>query len=754
MGKRSGATVGMRRVREVVLTLGAMLPLSAAIAQTIDTSPATSATSDAPEMMQSSQLGTVTVTAERKAENIQDVPISVTTLSGDALNALTATGQDVRVLATHIPSLNIESSTGRVSPRFYIRGYGNTDFSAFASQPVSVIMDDVVQENVILKGIPMFDIADVEVLRGPQGTLFGRNTPAGVVKFESVKPTLDKVSGYYNLSDGTHNASIMEGAINVPLSDQWAMRFSAQVQHKDNWVTNIGNPNQTSLDGYNERAARLQFLYQPSTSFNALISLHDRSTSGSARLFSANIIQPGTNNLVPGYSPSVIDINSNNTQNLHAAGGNVHLTWNLDNDLSLHSITGLETVSSFFSQGDIDGGTPTGPGFIPFQVATAGSVPHLNQFSQEFRVESKYKGPLNWQTGLYYFNENVLADNIGYDAYSSAEPQTSLLRNRQKNQAEALFGSLSYDVSSRMKLRGGVRYTRDTKDFSTEIDQNVAFTGPGSISETAHNISWDTSADYKLTNDVNAYARVATGYRAPSIAAPSANVPITVAKAETVTSYEAGIKADLFDHRARANFSVYAYDVKNQQLTAVGGASNSITLVNAAKTVGRGAELDFQARVTPNLLMTLGGSYNFTKIEDPNLFVAGCASCTMLNTQNSAGFFSINGNPLPQAPKWNIDASARYTIPTANGEYFLSTDWAYRSQINLFLYNSTEFTGKALLDGGARVGYDWDGGKYEVAAFVSNMLNKVVVTGAIDFDNLTGFTNDLRMFGVQFRATF
>jgi len=251
MGKKSGVTVGMRHMREVVLTLGAMLPLSAAIAQTIvapaatpttpaaPATPATPATSDAsdaaPEMMQSSQLGTVTVTAERKAENIQDVPISVTTMSGDALNALTATGADVRVLAAHIPSLNIESSTGRVSPRFYIRGYGNTDFSAFASQPVSLIMDDVVQENVILKGIPMFDIADVEVLRGPQGTLFGRNTPAGVVKFESVKPTLDGVSGYYNFSDGTHNASIVEGAVNVPLSDQWAMRISAQIQHKDNW---------------------------------------------------------------------------------------------------------------------------------------------------------------------------------------------------------------------------------------------------------------------------------------------------------------------------------------------------------------------------------------------------------------------------------------------------------------------------------------------------------------------------------------
>jgi iron complex outermembrane recepter protein len=134
------------------------------------------------------QLQTITVTAERRLENIRDVPSAVTALQGETLEMLNAGGQDIRQLAGRVPSLNAESSFGRAFPRFYIRGIGNTDFDLNASQPVSLVYDDVVQENPILKGFPIFDMAQIEVLNGPQGTLFGRNSPAGVVKFESVKP--------------------------------------------------------------------------------------------------------------------------------------------------------------------------------------------------------------------------------------------------------------------------------------------------------------------------------------------------------------------------------------------------------------------------------------------------------------------------------------------------------------------------------------------------------------------------------------
>ncbi len=156
------------------------------------------------------------VTAERRAENIRNVPSSISTVSRDDLDVLATGGQDVRVLAGRVPSLNVESSFGRAFQRFYIRGYGNGDFRLNASQPVSLIYDEVVQENPILKGFPIFDLDQIEVLRGPQGTLFGRNTPGGVVKFDSVRPA-SEFGGYVNISDATYNTANLEGAINIPL---------------------------------------------------------------------------------------------------------------------------------------------------------------------------------------------------------------------------------------------------------------------------------------------------------------------------------------------------------------------------------------------------------------------------------------------------------------------------------------------------------------------------------------------------------
>src|SRR5712675_513501 len=133
----------------------------------------------------SDTLEVVIVTATRREQNLNDVPFSATALSGEPLLTLGSAGDDIKQLAFKVPSLNIESSNGRAFPRFYIRGYGNSDFHDFASQPVGLVYDDIVQENPALKGFPIFDQADVEVLRGPQGTLFGRNSPAGVVKLES-----------------------------------------------------------------------------------------------------------------------------------------------------------------------------------------------------------------------------------------------------------------------------------------------------------------------------------------------------------------------------------------------------------------------------------------------------------------------------------------------------------------------------------------------------------------------------------------
>jgi len=733
--------------KRVAAAHGAVLVLAAL--------PAGAALAQAAQAAQANELQTVTVSAQRRTENIKEVPVSVTAIKGERLDVLVSGGDDIRLLAAKVPSLNIESSNGRTFPRFYIRGYGNTDFSLFASQPVSLIVDDIVQENPILKGFPIFDVAGVEVLRGPQGTLFGRNTPAGVVKFESEKPNLKKVEGYYNLSYGSHGTTNVDGAVNVPLSDKWAMRVSALRQHRDDYVNNysdLAKTNKTGeLDGYNEHAERVQFLYTPDSTFSALFNVHQRTTAGSARLFRANLIKKGTNDFADGTDLDSVVTNALNFQDLKTQGANMRLSWDLG-PVKLYSITGYETVNHYNSRGDIDGGVIGGPGLVPFQVQTASRLTDLKQYSQEFRVESKNAGPLNWQAGLYYFDEDATGGSDNFDSVTQA--QTSRVISNQTNQAWAAFGSMTYAVNDAFTVRGGIRYTDDKKEFNTLEHTNVVLIGPAGVSESKSKVNWDLSGTYKLTPDVNLYARVATGFRAPSIAAASATVPVTVADAETITSYEGGIKADLFERRARVNFSIYDFEVKNQQLTVVGGNSNITKLINANKTKGQGAELDFEGIVSPSLRVTAGASYNFTKIEDPNLYVAKCAQCTITDPVGSNGLVSINGNALPQAPKWIVNATARYSVPVADGEFFVYTDWSYRTKINFFLYEAAEFVGKPLTEGGVRVGYNWAGGKYELAAFGRNILDQRRITGAIDFNNLTGFANEPRTYGVQFKGNF
>ena len=717
------------------------------------------------------QLETITVTAERRSEDIKDVPNSVSAIRGELLDTLNSGGQDVRMLSGRAPSLNIESSFGRAFPRFYIRGLGNTDFDLNASQPVSLVFDDVVQENPLLKGFPMFDIDQIEVIRGPQGTLFGRNSPAGVVKFESAKPS-QRPEAYITLGGGSFSAGNFEGAINVPINPQMAFRFSAQVQHRDDWVDNtFPNAKNRELEGYDDNAVRAQLLWGD-RSFSALFNLHARKLDGTARLFRANIIKPGTNDLVDGFDEEKISIDGKNEQNLDAFGGSVRLRWDFG-PTALTSITGYEKLDSY-SRGDIDGGfgavfaPPMGPGFIPFPSESADGMPKHRQLTQEFRLESRSGAPFSWLVGAYFFKEDINIDSFSYDTLAGGV-QNGYARQQQENKAAALYGSVNMAFGGGWGVRAGLRYTKDEKEFSAQRTQSPiggGATGVLTTSPSDNDTSGDVSVSYALNKDVNVYARYARGFRAPSVQGRILfGDTLSVAKSEHVDSFEGGIKGDFWNKRARMSLTAFSYEVKDQQLTAVGGNANFNQLVNAAKSTGKGAEIDFQAILTDNLLVSLSGSYNRTEIKDPNLRIDACGSgCTVLDPitapiDPSIGKFaptvSINGNPLPNAPKTVYNFTLRYGIPFANGsEAYIFTDWAYRSKINFFLYESVEFTGKALTEGGLRVGYRWQNGKYEVAAFGRNITNEIRVIGGIDFNNLTGMINEPRSYGVQFRALF
>ncbi|MFN9450402.1 MAG: TonB-dependent receptor [Rubrivivax sp.] len=758
------------------LSLASPLLAPLAMAQTSGSTPAA----------EPGQLTVITVTAERRAENIQAIPNSVSTIGNELLDTLNTSGQDIRMLSGRVPSLNIESSFGRAFPRFYIRGYGNTDFRLNASQPVSLIYDDVVQENSILKGFPAFDLDRIEVLRGPQGSLFGRNTPAGVVKFESARPRLGKTEGYASASVGTFSTVNLEGAANLPTGPTSALRISLLNQTRNDWVKNTqaGEPTQ-DLEGYRDSAVRLQWLTQPSKDFSALANVHARDYDGSARLFRANIISTGSNSLVPGFDPKKISIDGKNESNLQNVGANLRLRWGLGGGLSLHSITGYENVNTY-SRGDIDGGfgasflPASGPGLIPFASETADGIPKHRQLTQELRLETDNKGPLNWQAGLFFFDEDYRIESFSYDSLSPTNAQDGYQRIRQKNRAVAVFGALNWQLNPQTQLRAGLRYTKDDKDLTVEAYNTTAFVpcvlaakctlaqlaaqepdGRLGASPSDSKLSWDISGSYALNKDVNLYLRAATGFRGSSVQSAGPFNAKSVAGPENNTSVEAGVKADLLNRRARLNVSVFDYTVKDLQLTAVGGAGNANILLNAKKAKGRGFEADMQALIGDNLMASLGVGYNDTRIQDPNLLVAFCAQCTVTDPTVNVGMQAnpslrarIDGNPLPQAPKTTVSFTLRWSKPTPDGELYVLTDWVYRSKVNFFLYEAREFVGPALTEGGLRVGYVFGKGKYEVAGFGRNITNQIRVVGGIDFNNNTGFINEPRTWGVQFKANF
>jgi len=352
----------------------------------------------------------------------------------------------------------------------------------------------------------------------------------------------------------------------------------------------------------------------------------------------------------------------------------------------------------------------------------------------------------------------------------------NVIENQSDNE-KGIYDSATYQLLDPFKIGAGIRYTADQKSYN---DNNVNYynfgfsnppyynydptqvykvigTSSGGASSNTSKVTWDTTGDYAVTPTTNLYYRVATGYMPAAMHYNSADYATPeVARPSTTISFEAGIKGSAFAHMIDYTFDGYAWNTKNMELTAVGGSGNIVTILNAKNVIGRGLEAQADLRPTEQLTLHGSASYNYTKIEQAGLTTAGCSGgCEMINAPAGNGNYYINGNPLPQAPRFILDGSARYDVPVdGDKDVYFSTDWSWRSGVDFFLYRSVNFDGPALLQGGMRLGYvDYDR-NLEVSVYARNILNTVVATGAIDFSNLEGFINDPRIVGVEVKKSF
>ena len=351
----------------------------------------------------------------------------------------------------------------------------------------------------------------------------------------------------------------------------------------------------------------------------------------------------------------------------------------------------------------------SGPGEIPFPSETASGIPTLRQFSQEVRLMSAGARRLAYQFGLYYFREFVEMEDINYNTLDG------MVRQEQEATARAAFAAMTFQWLEELELSAGLRLSDDAKDYTAWRDEAPAVTGAGPLGPIHQNPqdtvwSGDLSLRYRAAQGVQTYLRAARGFRTPSIQGRLLfGDAVTLADTETILSFEGGTKLRLWGQRLHLNMAAFHYFMQDQQLTAVGGETNFNRLVNAESTIGRGFETELTILPITSLEVSAGLSYNHTRIDDPHLAVQGCgAPCTVLDPPASAasGTFSIDGNGLPQAPGWIADVTERYIVALPAGAHLVaSTDWACRSRVRFFLYDSVEYADDWLLEGGVRLAY-------------------------------------------------
>lgn len=728
-------------------------------------------------------LGDIVVTAERRTENLQNVPVSVGVVSGDQLRGLQAGGDDILSLSGRVPGLYAETTTGRIFPRFYIRGLGNIDFYLGASQPVSIIHDDIVLEHVVLKSNPVYDMDQVEVLRGPQGSLFGRNTTAGIIKVDTIRPSTDRWTGRVNASYGEYNSVNVDAGVGGPLiQDTLAVRVSGLYQRRDDWVDNLYDgpsadgtvsPKKNAMGGFEERDGRIQLLLEPvGSNFSMLTSFHARSYEGTSTIFHRNALKKGSNSVEAEPRDKIaLDEAHNNPQAYDTYGASNRIALDFG-PVTLTSITGWETTKGY-SRGDTDGGA--GADYPVNGVANGfgqsqGNVRDLDQLTQELRLASNGDTRFKWQVGAMWFEERNITDfyQRAYFLEGAARNPNNWVRLRNENTSWALFGQASYELAPGLTVTAGGRYTNDTKKTrllktADRADGTVTYTGRRYVRLSDEKPSWDVSVMYEASPEVSVYARVAEGFRGPTIQGRSAvfNSDFTTADSETILSGEAGIKTTLFDNKVRFNLSGFAYRVKDIQLNGNDSDGNGV-LFNADKAEAYGLEAELEARPIPNLTLTAGLSLLHTEIKDPDVYAQVCALngtvvCTVEDPTltNARGVFAqIDGNPLPNAPKYTANLTARYDVPLGNGgTLFAATDWMLQGYTNFVLYKTREFHSDGDFEGGLRIGYTAPGGRYEIAAFARNITNEKNLKGVIE-NYMAAVFNEPRVIGGSISAKY
>ncbi len=689
----------------------ALLPAMAGMAQAQDSAEGAAA----------APIESVVVTARKRSESIQTVPMSISAVSGEDLTR--AGDSTMRDIGAKFPGVSFNDSNGP-GGEFSIRGV--TSANSGSDTSIGLYIDDVFIGSEASIGERLFDLQSVQVLRGPQGTLFGRNTVAGAINVVTNKPT-DTFGGEVQAEVGNHGLYQGGIALNVPLvDDQLFARGSFVYRTHDGYLKNtVDGSSGNEENGYSGRA---QLLFTPTSRLNVLVSFdtsHDDACDNMFRIVSGLLYTGNTNPNQSAWDSTCSDKRDVN-------GGSVRVDYDL----------GWANFSSISAYRHVSIGFLTDRDFTATPIITTGASTDRDQFTQEFRLTSPDSGDFRWVAGAFYYNTDELNDTLAtlgpgylgpgnYD-YVDATAKT-------KTWSLAGYGSAEYHFSPNWSAELGIRYTYEHRRL--DYVQTATLPVPGFSPVPAFQDGVDGSefspaatVSYHWSPDTMAYVRVARGYKSGGFNTSISSNPAKIAfEPEFLTSYETGIKTSLFGGRALFNGTVYYLDYKDIQIASQTGAGFYIG--NAASARSYGVETELTASLTDNLLVHGGLGYVNSRFD---------------------GGGANSGNHMRRAPQWTASLGLDYTHNVGTlGDVFFRPDVTYRGSNYVDDANTAQFIQKAHLEVNARAGIDLEGG-WTVALWGRNLADRRYTLGGFAISPLGFYITQAppRTFGIDVRKTF
>lgn len=682
------------------------------------------------------QIDDIIVTAQKREESLQTVPVAVSVSTGEELRNRNISNVDQLKLI--VPSF--ESTPFGTS----IRGVGTSTFSTSIEPTVSTVVDGVVLGRPEMALGSFYDIAQVEVLRGPQGMLFGKNASAGVVSIITNRPSLSGFTAAANISLGEDGFNRSDATLNLPLGDRAALRIGGFVNELDGVVHNVTDGR--SFNGNDEWGARARFLWTPTENIDVLLTA-DYMKQDQSITWSPYALGAGSPFTVPyallcgGLTPSPdndqLCIDGPQYKNRENYGFTGQVDWSLDNGLTLTSITAARRATDF-SDGDSDS--------LPVNILNTNiSNQWFEQFSQEFRLTSPQGGRLEYVAGLYYFRQETRQTTEQTGTFGLPLPPglyaNTTIDSLVEGESLAAFGQLSYDLTERLTLIAGLRFTHDT--LSLDFDQ-YALLGTVGVNPTVYrydeteedNVSWRLGLQYQLAPRSMVYATIARGYKGPGFNQTGVSNTTTsqYVGPEIPTNYEIGAKSVLFDGRVLLNVAAFYTEFEDYQAQTL---DRSVTpaafrTINAGDLESQGVETDFIVRLSDSL--TLSGAAAWTDARYGDFAPISCypgqtpaQGCVVVDP----GFpplvppttaYDASGERLSGISEWKTSAALRYERPVFSGlQLDAMVDWSWRSEVNASANGDPNTVIDAFSLVGFNVGIGADNGSWRLSAWGRNI---------------------------------